>query len=331
MAEKVAIGFIGVGGIARHHLKQLSDIAAAEVVALCDINEDAAKSASEEFGGTVYTDYHRMLDAEVLDAVYVCIPPKFHTDAEILAAQKGCALFVEKPVALTLDKALEVQAAIESAGVLSSVGYTMRYWPGICAAHEFLQDKRASMVTCNRWGGVAGGEDHWWRRMDVSGGQLVEQATHQVDAIRWMLGEVKQVWARYEYESLAHLPNFTIPASQALALELESGVVGTVTCSCATYKGGGGGGWDILLDGQRLTIAGQKASLLPAPEGEDGELVPAMPQMNIDEGFVSAVASGNPSTIRSTYADGVRSLEVTLAANESAKSGQPVECTAWRA
>lgn len=331
MAAQVRIGFIGVGGIAGHHLKQLAAIEAAQIVALCDLREEAAQAKADEYGGQVYTDYHAMLDAEELDAVYVCIPPKFHTDAELLAAQKGCALFVEKPVALTMEKALEVQEAIAKAGVLSAVGYTMRYWPGIGAAKEYLADKAVSLVVCNRWGGIAGGADHWWRNMSISGGQLVEQATHQVDAIRWIMGEVDEVYAHYEYASMASYENMTIPASQALCLKFASGAAGTVSCSCAMTGGGGGGGWDFITDGQRVSVAGQKASVLPAPEGSDGALSCSLPGINIDEGFVQAVAGGPAESIRSTYADAVRSLEVTLAANKSAATGQPVACKAWKA
>ncbi len=214
---------------------------------------------------------------------------------------------------------------------MSSAGYTMALSAlGIGAAKEYLAGKTVSLVTCNRWGGIAGGPDHWWRRMDISGGQLVEQATHQVDAIRWIMGEVEEVYARYEYASMAHHENFSIPASQALCLKFASGAAGTVTCSCATHAGGGGGGWDFLLDGQRVTVAGQKASVLPQPAGVDGELSCSLPAINIDEGFVQAVAGGPADSIRSTYADAVRSLEVTLAANESARLGHAVPCRAWR-
>ncbi len=330
MAGTVRIGFIGVGGIARHHLQQLKGLEAAEIVAHTDVNEAAAQAAAKDFGGTAYTDHRRMLDNEDLNAVYVCIPPKFHTDQEVLAAQKGCALFVEKPVALTMEKALEVAEAIDQAGVLSSSGYVMRYWAGICAAKEYLAGRTASLVSCARWGGIAGGPDHWWRNMSISGGQFVEQATHNMDAIRWILGEVKTVWARYEYASMAHHEKFTIPASQAIAFELASGTAGLFSCSCATHAGGGGGGWDILLDGQRVTIDGQNASVMPAPEGGDGKLASTMAPLSIDAGFVQAVATGDASTIRGTYADAVRTLEVTLAANESAKTGKPVDCTVWR-
>lgn len=330
MADQVRIGFIGTGGIAGHHLRQLQPIEGADIAALCDINEAAARKAADEHGGRVYTDYRAMLDAEELDAVYLCVPPKFHSDAEILAARKGCALFVEKPVTLTLDLAVEIRDEIARAGVLSSVGYTMRYWPGIGAAREYLAGKTASMVSCNRWGGIAGGPDHWWRNMSISGGQLVEQATHQVDAIRWMLGEIEEVWASYEYASMAHHENFTIPASQAVAFKMACGAAGVMTCSCATHKGGGGGGWDVLLDGERLSVEGQQAKRQPVPDGEDGTLSCSLPAMSIDEGFVAAVKSGDGSTIRSTYADAVLSLEVTLAANQSAAGGQPVACTLWR-
>ncbi|MBI2297612.1 MAG: Gfo/Idh/MocA family oxidoreductase [Armatimonadetes bacterium] len=330
MPETVRLGFIGVGGIANHHLNQLKAIPGVTFAAFCDVNEAAVAKAVETHGGHGYADHRVMYDREELDGVYVCIPPKYHTDQEILGAQKGCALFVEKPVALSMDKALEVQEAVTRAGVLSSVGYTMRYWAGVCAAKEYLDGKRISMISCNRWGGVAGGEEHWWRVMDVSGGQLVEQATHQVDAIRWLAGDIRAVWARYEYASMAHLPKMSIPASQAFCFETAGGACGVMSCSCATYKGGGGGSWDFLLDGERVVVEGMSAKRLPPPDGTDGALGSTLEAMSIDEGFVRALQSGDGSTIRSTYADAVRTLEVTLAANESAASGRVVECTAWR-
>ncbi|MCC7494413.1 MAG: Gfo/Idh/MocA family oxidoreductase [Fimbriimonadaceae bacterium] len=330
MAEPVRIGFVGVGGIARHHLKQLQATGQATIAALCDVREESAASAAAEYGGTVYTDYRRMLDAETLDALYVCVPPSLHTGAELLACERGIHLFVEKPVALTMPQALEIQAAIAQAGVLAAAGYVMRNWPGIAAAQEYLAGKTVSLVSANRWHGIAGGDDHWWRRMDISGGQLVEQATHNLDAVRWIAGEIKAVWARYEYASLAHLPNFSIPASQVVAFELASGAAGTLTCSCVLNQGGGGGNWDFLLPDERVSIVGAEARRAPVAAGEDGTLRSSQPTLNIDEAFVQAVASGDGSLIRSTYADAVRTLEVTLAANESAATGQVVECRAWR-
>ena len=62
MALPVRVGFVGTGGIAGSHLKQLQEIPEAQVVALCDIVEDRVQQRVQEFGGTPYTDYRAMLD-----------------------------------------------------------------------------------------------------------------------------------------------------------------------------------------------------------------------------------------------------------------------------
>ena len=248
MMESVRIGFVGTGGIANHHLKQLAEIDAAEIVALCDVSEDRARATAASFGGAVYTDHHRMLDEADLDALYVCIPPFAHTDAEILAAERGIHLFVEKPVALDMEKGIEVNEAIQKAGVLSCVGYTLRYYPGALMGKQFLQDRTIAMVACDRWGGVPGDANHWWRVMNKSGGQLVEMVTHQVDMIRFLAGEVKNVYARYALRTLQDQPNFSVPDVQVVVLEFESGAIGYVTASCALTHGGGQGRMEFILD-----------------------------------------------------------------------------------
>jgi len=111
--SSVRVGFIGCGGIANLHMNNLSRIEGVELVAFCDVDEGRAKAAAERFKGNAYTDHRKMFEREQLDAVYICIPPHAHTDQEILAAQAGVAIFVEKPVARTLDKALEILEAIK--------------------------------------------------------------------------------------------------------------------------------------------------------------------------------------------------------------------------
>src|SRR5947209_14891728 len=193
MSTTVRIGFVGVGGIATHHLTQLKEVEGAEIVALCDVSEERARAGAEQFGGVTYTDYRPMIERERLDALYVCVPPFAHEDAEILAARRGVHLFVEKPVALDLAKGLEVLAAIRAAGVLSSAGYTLRNFPATETARRYLAGREIAMITANRWGGMPGVP--WWRVMEQSGGQLVEMTTHQVDLMRLFAGEVVEVHA----------------------------------------------------------------------------------------------------------------------------------------
>src|ERR687889_130939 len=97
----VRVGFVGAGGIAGAHMNALEKVENAQIVAFADVDEARADRAAERFGAKAYTDYKEMFANEELQAVYVCVPPFAHTDAEILAAQRKLSVFVEKPVALT--------------------------------------------------------------------------------------------------------------------------------------------------------------------------------------------------------------------------------------
>ena len=74
--DKVKLGFIGTGGMASAHMRNLKEnFDDVEFSAMCDISEDRAKQRAEEFGGNAYSDYRVMYDTEDLDAVYICTPP----------------------------------------------------------------------------------------------------------------------------------------------------------------------------------------------------------------------------------------------------------------
>ena len=315
----VRIGFVGTGGIANHHLEQLGKVEGAQVVALCDVVEARAQEAAGKFGGKACTDYRRMIDEVAMDALYVCIPPFAHSDAETLAAQKGIHLFVEKPVVLDLALGLKINEEIRKAGVMSSVGYSLRYTPAAEAMRRFLQGKTIAMVTGNRWGGVPG--TPWWRVMAQSGGQLVEQTTHQVDLMRYLAGEIVEVYARYAQRVIGDLENATIPDAQVATFQFASGAVGSITTSCAMTKGGGQSDVTVTLRdvwvryGREVTVSPAGAASIP---------VSAEPMPNIDASFVRAIQTGDRSLIRSSYEDGLKSAAVCIAANESAETGRPV-------
>ncbi len=112
----VRVGFVGCGGMAGGHIEnwarmreQGEDVA---LTAFCDVDAARAERYATRFEGRAYTEFPEMLEREELEAVYVVVPPHAHTGAEIMAAQKGCALFVEKPIANSLATAREIAAAI---------------------------------------------------------------------------------------------------------------------------------------------------------------------------------------------------------------------------
>lgn len=313
----IKVGFLGAGGRARGHMKTLAGIEDVEIVAICDLNETTAKSATEEYGGTVYTDYHKMLDKEDLTVMYVVVPTFAHFDAEILAAQKGVHMLLEKPVAPSMEKALEILEAVKKAGVLTAAGYQLRYFGFAQQGKAFLADKKVAMVHTHRWGGLPG--TPWWRVMAQSGGQLVEQTTHQIDLMRYFMGEITEVNAFYATRALNDVENLDIPDVYAVTMQFESGAIGTLSSTCALRTGAGSSGIDVIMRDMRASVWTNGVVVLPDGAADPG---PMPENVDIDVVFMDAVRTGNGSKILSDLEDGIRSLDVSLTANKSAQSGQ---------
>jgi predicted dehydrogenase len=320
MVEAVHVGVIGVGGKGQSHMRQLREAEGVKPAAVCDVVPELAASVGEEYGAAVYTDHHELLDSEDLYALYIVVPPFAHTDAELMAIDRGIHLFVEKPVVMDLEKGLEILEAVERAGIISSVGYQMRYMGFVAWAREFLSSRTVAMIIAHRWGGVP--RTAWWRVMSQSGGQLAEQTTHQVDAVRHICDdEIVEVYAQYARRALGDWENFDIPDVYAVAFRMQSGAVGSLSSACTMHKGAGRSGLDFLLDdGLRLELGREGAIIYP----DQGERVEFSREAPIDQAFIEAIRTGDRSLILSDYRDGLISCAVTLAANESARLGQPV-------
>jgi myo-inositol 2-dehydrogenase/D-chiro-inositol 1-dehydrogenase len=325
----VRVGFIGAGGIAGAHFDTLSQISDAQMVAFCDVATERAEAAARRFEGKAYSDARKMLELETLDAVYVCLPPHAHKNAEILVAQKGCALFVEKPLANSMRTAEKIAAAVQDAKILTSVGYHFRYFDATERLRRMLNVKGAPEVamTNGYWlGGFPGVS--WWRRLDQSGGQLVEQCTHIVDLARCLVGDIRRVYCRAAQRAMhKQHEDSTVPDVTALTVEYSNGAVGNFQ-TAALLGSVGQTGLDLMahntlyeLRGNTLTVRGQGDITHTYGHSNNAYL-------EEDRAFIKAVKTGKRAGIKSTYADALKTLEVTLAANQSARSGKPVTLSA---
>ncbi|MCW3056004.1 MAG: oxidoreductase domain protein, partial [Chthonomonadales bacterium] len=222
-----------------------------------------------------------------------------------------------KPVSLYPDQALRALAAIEKAGVMTQVGYQLRYLPHFRQLHALLADKAVGTANVCRWSSLP--VKDWWRRYDQGGGQLVEMTTHQVDLLRWILGEVESVSASYSFNRLLRdEPNLTIPDTQTVLLRFASGASATLSTSCAVGKGGMNS-MDFVIRDARVSVKGEEILIAPA---ETYTLPPPPTEtLTADEAFVRAVATGDRSLLLSPYSDGLQTAAVTLAANRSAEEG----------
>jgi predicted dehydrogenase len=323
----IRIGFIGSGGIAGAHFNTLENIKDAQLVAFADMDKNRAEAAARRFDGQAYTDAKKMLEAETLDAVYVCLPPHVHGTPEILAVEKGCALFIEKPIANSMKTAEKIAAAIEGAKVPVAVGYHWRYYEATARAQALLSAKKtAQPAMCyGRWLGNFPGVP-WWRKMDQSGGQLVEQTTHIIDLARYLMGEITSVSCVAALREMDKVyEGATVPDVMALVATFESGAIGHFSTT-SMLSGFGDVGLDLYARNTVYKIGYNSLSVQKTEDGEtSGFTGKNNATMDEDKAFIQAVKTGKRTGIKSTYADALKTLQVTLAANQSAKSGKVVK------
>lgn len=316
----VDLAFVGAGGIAQwQHFDNLERIDDTRIVGICDVDAETAESAAERFDAPAFSDHHDLYAETDPDAVFVCLPPFAHDDQETAAAEHGYDLFVEKPLALSAEKAREIETAIEDNDVLAQVGYDWRYSAGVERAREILAGRDIGYVDGYWWGGVAGGEDHWWRHAEKSGGQVVEQATHVYDTVRHLVGDVERVSAAGSHR-LADEVDFSDATSATMTH--ENGAISHVSTTCAAEDDEHG--LEVVADGATLEVTEQSVSGVVDGEEID-EAFDRNPYAAEVESFVDAVASGDGAGLRSPYADALRTFELTLAVTESIEDGEPVE------
>ncbi len=323
--KPVRLGFIGLGHITtRSHLPALAPLVEAGEVTLqafCDINEDTAKTQAATFGAqAIYTDHHEMLEKENLDAVYLCIPPTFHTDEILTAAGKGFAIFVEKPQTLDMAQAVRFDAAIQKAGVVSQVGFMSRYYPAAEEVRRRLPERTLRHALVQRL--YSGNPIRYWTsRFELCGGSFVENTIHTVDLLRYFLGDIEVVSAFYVERRPGEGPEpMNMPHVYNVNYRFTSGVTANVSVSrVLTNVSISRQSVMLVSDDSLIEWSGQKVV-------ENGETVWEMAE-NVNpfalqaRAFVKAVRSGDASMMRSSYTTSMNSLAAVLGANASAAQG----------
>jgi predicted dehydrogenase len=317
----VKIGFVGTGGIANHHMRTLSEIPIAAMVAFCDVVEEKAVTAATTYGGKAYTCYEEMYDSEALDAVYICLPPFAHDRQELAAIERDLPIFVEKPVATTMAKAREIESALAAKSLISGVGYHWRYMDTTEKAIARIGDQPVGFALGAWMGGMPGVS--WWRVMAESGGQMVEQTTHIFDLARYLLGDVAEVHAMGRTGLMEDVENYDVHDASVTNLRFKSGAVASITSACM-LSAGNHVGLELFLKDQALRIVGQHLTI-ETPDGKEAMELGNNPTRAEDQTFLQAVQSGNASAIRCDYAEAVKSLELTIAATQSAQEGRLIE------
>lgn len=324
MAGKTRIGFVGCGKNGRGHLSQLLQIEDADVVAVCDTQETLAAQAAEGTDAKVYSDFHQMLEDTELDAVYLSVPPFVHGEMEFALIDRGIPFYVEKPVTLDMNVGKQIADAVRAKNLLTCVGYQLRYFASVNAAREALANSTVGLASGYYWCGTGRAMlGNWWSERQKSGGQLVEQATHTLDMMRYLVGEIEEVFC-YEAQRQFTADQTSCPDITAMTVKFANGAIGTMSCvSSLSQTDGFANVLDITFDEKYLRWS--PASVVVKHEGRENEVSGEMGFPSADHAFIEAVRLNDHSLILSDYDEGLRTVAVTLAAAESARRNAPVQ------
>lgn len=333
----VRVAFVGAGRMATSHVASLAAVPEAEVVAMADVDPGAVDRVPENAAREMarrgldaeapkpvgYTDYTTMLDREKPDAVYVVVPPAVRGEVESDLVRRGLPVLVEKPLALQLPIAGKILKEIKEREVIAGSGYLYRYASWARRAKELIGDRTVGQVTGNRFARYRP-QAGWYNLMSTGGGQLTETATHQVDLLLHLAGGVKTVFAAGGSRRAGQWGEDDIYDVQSVVLLFESGAVGGFTCNLLSPHRHR---WEVRVDceGFSLDFGGSNVIKVVDDEGGTEEPMAGDPLFEESRAFVNAVAQGRPDLVLSSYESGVRTLAVTLAADRSERSGQPVD------
>ncbi len=321
--DEVKICFIGAGGIAQSHLKRLKQISYVRIVGVYDNNSDTAKKFAELTEGTaqIYDSPELMLKKTNPTAVYICIPPFAHSDHVNMVVGSGINLFVEKPVELNLKKAIANKEIIEKAKIITATGYQTRYLDIVNTMKNVLTKITDGLVFGYWLGGVPSAP--WWKQKHLSGGQIVEQSTHIYDLLRYLFGEVEEV-SGYAIKGLnKNIENYSIDDGTTVNLKFNSGVIGSMYSGCFLTCGRQVG---LEFFSRDMVIKYKHPSLLKLIKPDTTEDIKANIDFALEEDkmFIEAVKTKNQNLVKSSYADAVETLKLTISAQKAVDTGKVV-------
>jgi predicted dehydrogenase len=203
---------IGCGDVSTVHVQALQAMGAVDVVAVCDTDPGRRAAAASEHGVPAYADHLELLDTELPDVVHVCTPHHLHASIAIDCLERDVSVIVEKPLAHTLEEGRRLVEAAERSRAKIAVCYQNRY----NATSETMQ----RLLAGGELGAVRGASatvlwsrlpeyyrDRPWRGTwaEGGGGLLMNQATHTVDLLQWLVGEVTHVQGHASTRSLGEV------------------------------------------------------------------------------------------------------------------------------
>ncbi len=334
------VGIIGCGSIAQHrHLPEYEANPYVQIVAVCDSNKKRAKKIANNYGVNMYTDYNELINCEELDAVSVCTPNHLHASISIAALQAGIHVLCEKPMATSKADAEMMIGAAEKSGKKLMIGHNQRFVASHQKAKQMIKSGAIGKIYSFRTAFGHSGPENWsvdgkeswfFKKEEAFLGAMGDLGVHKADLIRYILNEeITEVGAFVETSAKTFS---NVDDCAVCILKSESGIIGTLAAS-----------WSYVSKEDNSTIIyGEKATLRLEDDPtnsliiqyKNGEVVKyelnkiqsnatvGQSNSHVIEQFVVSILSDKEPLINGV--DGMKSLEVILAAIQSSETKQIV-------
>ncbi|MCW4003196.1 MAG: Gfo/Idh/MocA family oxidoreductase [Candidatus Bathyarchaeota archaeon] len=216
--QKVKLGIIGLGFVGQLHLKHGLKLENATVEAVADTSPKALQKAKELGVKKVFVDYTDMLAGSQVDAVLISLPTHLHLKCARQAAEAKKDIFLEKPIAITVEEAKEVIAVAEHNSVKLMLGYPLRFNKKFLKVKEDMANGLLGNVENAHATYISSGpffhraDDHtpvpvpdWWFNTELTGGgALMDLGCHVINLLRWLFGEVVDIKSQFGYRFNMH-------------------------------------------------------------------------------------------------------------------------------
>ncbi|RAO99262.1 hypothetical protein PW5551_04830 [Petrotoga sp. 9PW.55.5.1] len=238
--NKVRFGLIGAGNVGKVHAKALESIKEAELVTIYSRNKKKSEKLASEFNCEYSADIKEILERNDIEAVIIALPSALHADVGIAAAKNGKHVVVEKPVDVSLKKTDNLINECKKRNVLLSVIFQRRF------SDSSFRLKKA--VKKGYFGKINFGAAHtkWYRDQSYyensswrgtwkldGGGALINQSIHYVDLLRYIVGEIEEVFAY----SATRMHDIEVEDILTGTIKYKNGALGFIEANTAAYPG----------------------------------------------------------------------------------------------
>lgn len=228
--EQIGLGVIGAGRIAHVMCDAYAEIPQAKLVAVTDVNPEAADAVRTKYGiARTYATHHELLADKDVDAVVICSPTPTHAAITIEAARAGKHIFCQKPMALTLEDCDAMVAAAGKAGVVLQIGFMLRFTPPFGEAKKWIDEGEIGDViglTSSLFGWVPSAD--WFYDPKIGGGVLIDTLSHTFDLFRWYNGDFATVYASGGAYVLDGARRFGTPDNVMAHFRFKNGTMGNL-------------------------------------------------------------------------------------------------------